>query len=217
MLMQATYMMDRFSRVRAAMLAACAYLVVSCASTEVGNVWKDDSRAGRPMGKVLVIAVAAQAPIRAMLEDEFAARLRERGIDAQASHSAMSGDATPDKAAVVAFVKEHSFDTVLVSRLVQKKTVESEVAPSGAPTPTASLGYYGNFSDYYGQSRAFASVPTYTVENEVAVVQTNLYDAHADKLYWSAQSDTFLGDSAKSLIRGFVEVMVKQMAESKVL
>jgi hypothetical protein len=207
----------RFEQIRTVVSAACVTLVVACASTEVGKVWKDDSHAGRPMGKVLVIAVAAQTPIRTTLEDEFVARLREHGHDAQASHTLMPGDAPLEKADVVALVKQQSFDTVLVSRLVQKKTVESEVTPSGGPTPTAAMGYYGNASDYYGQSRALASSPAYTVEHEVAVVQTNLYDAHADKLYWSAQSDTFLGDSAQSLVRGFVEAMVKQMAESKVL
>jgi len=216
--MRRTAWMNRFERLRTLVLAAaCVSLAVSCASTEVGKVWKDDSYAGRPMSKVLVIAVAAQTPMRTALEDEFVARLRERGQDAQASHTLMSGDAPLDKADVVALVKQQSFDTVLVSRLVQKKTVESEVTPSGGPTPAAAMGYYGNSSDFYGQSRALASSPAYTVEHEVAVVQTNLYDAHADKLYWSAQSDTFLGDSAQSLIRGFVEVMVKQMAESNVL
>jgi hypothetical protein len=215
--MQLAAWMNRFERLRTIALAACVTLAVSCASTEVGKVWKDDSRAGRPMGKVLVIAVAAQAPIRVALEDEFVASLRKRGRDAQASHTLLPADAPLEKADVVALVKRQSFDTVLVSRLVQKKTVESEVTPSGGPTPTAAMGYYGNSSDFYGQSRAVASSQADTVEHEVAVVQTNLYDAHADKLYWSAQSDTFLGDSAQSLIRGFVEVMVKQMAESKVL
>jgi hypothetical protein len=217
MRMQPKVWTNRFERLRTIALAACATLTVSCASTEVGKVWKDDSRASKPIGKVLVIAVAAQTPIRITLEDEFVARLRERGRDAQASHTLMPGDAPLDKASVVALVKQQSFDTVLVSRLVQKKTVESEVARSGGPTPTAAMGYYGNSSDFYGQSRALASSPAYTIEHEVAVVQTNLYDAHADKLYWSAQSDTFLGDSAQSLIRGFVDVMVGQMAESKVL
>jgi hypothetical protein len=215
--MQPMIWMSRRERIRTLVLAACVSLVVACASTEVGKVWKDDSRAGRPMGKVLVIAVAAQTPVRMALEDEFVARLREHGADAQASHTLMPSDAPLEKADVVALVKQRSFDTVLVSRLVQKKTVESEVTPSGGPTPTAAMGYYGNSSDFYGQSRAFASSPAYTVEHEVAVVQTNLYDAHADKLYWSAQSDTFLGDSAQSLIRGFVDAMVRQMAESKVL
>jgi hypothetical protein len=217
MRMQPKVWTNRFERLRTIALVACATLTVSCASTEVGKVWKDDSRASKPIGKVLVIAVAAQTPIRITLEDEFVARLRERGRDAQASHTLMPGDAPLDKASVVALVKQQSFDTVLVSRLVQKKTVESEVARSGGPTPTAAMGYYGNSSDFYGQSRALASSPAYTIEHEVAVVQTNLYDAHADKLYWSAQSDTFLGDSAQSLIRGFVDVMVGQMAESKVL
>ena len=79
--MQPMIWMSRRERIRTLVLAACVSLVVACASTEVGKVWKDDSRAGRPMGKVLVIAVAAQTPVRMALEDEFVARLREHGAD----------------------------------------------------------------------------------------------------------------------------------------
>jgi hypothetical protein len=208
---------SHFRRIRALVLAGCVCLAVACVSTEVGKVWKDQSYSSGPMGKVLVIAVAAQMPIRIALEDEFAAKLREHGHDAQASHTLLPGDASFDKATVVTLVKEQGFDTVLVSRLVQKKTVQSEVSPSGEPMPTASMGYYGSWNDYAGTSRAFASAPNYSVEHEVVIVQTNLYDAHTDKLYWSAQSDTFLGDSAQTLVRGFVDVMVEQMAQSKVL
>src|SRR5207344_1522697 len=72
-------------RSRAFALAVCASLAISCSSTDVGKVWKNDSQTPASMGKVLVVAVAKQTPIRRQIEDEFGARLREHGHEAEAS------------------------------------------------------------------------------------------------------------------------------------
>ena len=87
----------------------------------------------------------------------------------------------------------------------------------GGLGPSASIGSYGTFNDYYQTSRSFASSPSYSIEHEVAVMETNLYDAQSEKLFWTSQSDTFLGDSAESLIHSFVEAMIGQMRKSKLL
>jgi hypothetical protein len=122
----------------------------------------------------------------------------------------------PDKERIAGLVKSNAIDTVLVSRIVDKKTVQSEV-PVGGPPMGSFPGYYGSWYDFYGTSRSFAGTGSYAVEREVAVLETNLYDASSEKVFWSARSDTFLEGSAEELIREFVDAMTKAMAKSKVL
>jgi hypothetical protein len=53
--------------------------------------------------------------------------------------------------------------------------------------------------------------PGYIVEDEYAIIETNLYEAKSDKLIWAASSETGLRDSSQALIREYIGVMVKNM------
>ena len=196
-------------------IAVCVAILNACStSTSVDQVWRDRARADAPMGKTLVLAVAPRSDTAVTLENEWVQQLRKRGVDAYALNAMLPGDTQVDKQAVVEVVKSNVIDTVLVSRLVQRKTVESEIPVAGS---RGVPGYYSSWSGFYGTSRTVASNATYTVERQVAVVETNLYESKSEKLFWSARSDTFLEGSAAELIRGFVQAMIDQMVKSKVL
>ena len=168
------------------------------------------------MGRTLVLAVAPRSDTAVALENEWVQQLRKRGVDAYALNAMLPGETKVDKQAVVELVKSKAIDTVLVSRLVQRKTVERDIPVAGSPVGGVP-SYYGTWSNFYGTSRTIASDASYTVERQVAVVETNLYESNSEKLFWSARSDTFLEGSAAELIRGFVQAMIDQMAKSKVL
>jgi len=211
----AQYKMQNSALVNLA-IGVCLVILSGCYSTtSMDKVWHDPGRAAAPLGKTLVIAVAPRADTAAALENEWVKQLQGRGIDAHALHVMLPGDPQPDKQRVVELAKANAINSVLVSRIVDKKTIERQVAVGGPPI--GAPGSYGSWSDFYGTSRAYASTATYTVENEVAVVETNLYDVSSEKRFWSARSDTFLEGSAKELIDGFVQAMIKEMAKSKVL
>ena len=199
-------------------LAAAGFITLfaACASTEVSQVWRDKDRAPAPMGKTLVIAIAQRDSVRLALENEWVTQLKERGVEAYPSQTLLGNNGALDKQRVVNAVKANAVQTVLVSRLVRKDKVQSQI-PTSMAAPGGFGGYYGTWYDYSLASRTLASNSSYTVEHEVAVVETNLYDAQTEKLFWSAQSDTFLGDSAQSLIHNFVQVMIKAMAKNKAL
>jgi hypothetical protein len=196
-------------------LAAALMLQAGCSSTSMNQVWHDPARTPAPLGKTLVIAVTPRTDVAAALENEWVQQLQSRGVDAHALHDMLPRDTQPDKERVVQLAKENAIKSVIVSRLVDKKTVEREV-PVGGP-PIGVPGYAGSWSDFYGSSRAFATTSSYTVENQVAVVETNVYDVGSEKRFWSARSDTFLEGSASKLARGFVQEMINEMAKAKVL
>ena len=197
-------------------IVACVAVLNACSSTSVDQVWRDRARADAPMGRTLVLAVAPRNDTAVTLENEWVEQLRKRGVDAYALNAMLPGETKVDKQAVVEVVKSKAIDTVLVTRLVQRKTVERAIPVAGSPAGGVP-SYYGTWSGFYGTSRTVASDASYTVERQVAVVETNLYESKSEKLFWSARSDTFLEGSAAELIRGFVQAMIDQMAKSKVL
>jgi len=173
--------------------AACLVLLPGCTptSTIVEHVWRDSTRPTHaPLGKTLVVALFSDADVVIPIENEWRRQLEGRGIDVEAFDALMPGTAPRDKQTIVELVKARGFDTVLVSKLVGVKQVDRDV------------------SAY-----------------QVAVVETELYDARTEQPFWKAESDTFLvnpggsqGPNPRSeLIRDFVETMIEQMSESKVL
>jgi hypothetical protein len=59
--------------------------------------------------------------------------------------------------------------------------------------------------------------PGYTAEEELAIMETSLYEAEKDNLIWSAVSETKILGSVKDQIKSFIDVMVNSMTDRKLL
>lgn len=189
-----------------AYLLAAAMLLTACATTQLNAVWKDPAYHARP-AKIMVVGVAKNSINRRLFEDEFVAQIRARGTDAIASYTVLPDKQQGDQEAIAAKVKESGADTILITRLVSKKIVQTYVPP----TPYFPPPYYGSWPDYYGYGYRYMYTPGYIAEDEYAVIESNLYEAKSDKLVWAATSETGINDSDVSLIHGYIEVMVKNM------
>ena len=189
-----------------------AVLVTACATTQVNAIWKDPSYQSTP-AKIMVIGVARNPLNRRLFEDEFVQRLKARGTEAIASYTVLPDRQQDDQAAIAAKVKELKADTVLVTRLVSKKTVQVYVPGTVYYPPP----YYGTWPDYYGYGYRYIYSPSYIAESEYAVIETNLYETRNDKLVWAASSETLISDSNKNLIKSYIGIMVNTMAEQGLL
>jgi hypothetical protein len=194
-------------------LLAGAMLVVACATTQLTSVWKDPSYQARP-AKVMVIGLAKKPEIRRLFEDEFVRQLKEHGTEAIASYTVLADKQQDDQAAIAAKVKELGADSVLLTRLVNKKTVQVYVpGTSYSPSPN-----YGTWPAYYGYGYSNMYSPGYVAEDQYMVIETNLYDAANEKLVWTAASETMMGgDSNQNLIMTYIDVLVKAMSYNKLL
>jgi len=105
-------------------------------------------------------------------------------------------------------LREQGADTVLITRMVSKKTVQVYV-PGTIYLPPP---HYGRWSDYYGHGYQAMSTPGYMTENEYAIIESNLYEAGNEKLIWAASSETGVSGSNQELIKTYVGIMVKAMA-----
>ena len=190
-----------------AYLAVIAMLLLTaCATTQINSVWKDPSYQTRP-ARIFVIGVARDPVNRRLFEDEFVAQLKARGTDAIASYTVLPDRQQDDHDAIAAEVKELGADTILITRLVSKRIVQTYV-PGTAYMPPP---YYGSWPSYYGYGYHYMYTPGYIAEDEYAIIETNLYEARSDKLVWAASSETGISNPNMSVIQGYIAVMVKNM------
>lgn len=200
------YLCNPIGRNPLAYLTAIAMLLTACATTQLTSVWKDPGYQARPT-RIMVIGVARSAVNRRLFEDEFVRQLKSRGTDAIASYTVISDKQQGDQDAIAKKVAELGADTVLITRLVSKKTVQVYV-PGTAYYPPP---YYGSWPAYYGYGYSYMYTPGYIAEDEYAIIETNLYEAKSDKLIWAASSETGINDTSQNLIQSYIGVMVNNM------
>jgi hypothetical protein len=184
------------------------FLLTACASTILTAVWKDESFTG-PVRKIAVIGIFKTPAIRNFFEDEFSRQLKTHGIEAVAGYTLIPADDQSDKDIVASKLKNVGMDYVLVTRLIDKKTVQTYVPGQAYVVP----GYYRSWGGYY----QYAYTPGYLVEDIYAYAETNIYDVKNDKLIWSARSETEISGMNQELIRSFVKLMIDRLSADAVI
>ena len=190
-------------------LCVLAFFSSSCASTRITDVWKAEDYQGKAE-KIVVIMAAKEAESRKLFEDRFVAVLRARGNNAMQSYQIISLEQLPDRELVKAKITESGADTVLISRLVNLKTIESYVPGQRYVVPNA---YYG-WGPYYTVVLADYG---HTADTRVVYIETNLYNIQTEKLIWSAHSRTERTEGQQQLIKAFADIMTNKLASDRII
>ena len=188
--------------------AACIFLFSSCATTKLTMSWKDTAFK-KTIQKIIVIGVSGKAANRNFFEDEFVRRLKEHGVDAVASYDTIPFEALPNKNMVAAKIRRSGADTVIVTRLVDRKTVQTYIPGQAYVVPN---NYY-RWGSYY----QYVQTPGRMVENRYAYAETNLYDVDGEKLIWSAGTETEESGTVQDIMQSFVNVMINKLAADKLI
>jgi hypothetical protein len=173
---------------RVLMLTLVATVVlVSCAASQLGNMWVDHTFKTAGMKNVLVIAVRNDPVRRRMWEDGFVSALAEYGVTAKRSYEIWT-TSVPDTQAVRDEVRKSGYDGVLINR---------------RPPDTAQLKWVQGYSRRESVTRYDAnSGAAYTTWQDVAVppmmdtttvvnYETDLWTTvDHPRLVWSGQSQT---------------------------
>jgi hypothetical protein len=201
--------MKRGEGIAVILMVVSVSLMVSCAaSMKLVSVWKDDTYRGEHFRKLLVIGTAEKPGVRRFFEDEFVDQLRARGIQAVASYTLIPLDKVTDKETVAEKIKGQDIDAVLITRLVDKRVVES-YRPAGERI-VVPHSYYNDWHQYYADSIRFSAAPTYTVKKEVSL-ETNLYETRNEKLVWSGLTRMTLENERDKQIKGYVTLIIKTL------
>ena len=185
-------------------LAACT--AASRSSTVMTDTWNDKTYQGKPQ-KIIVIMVARYPDTRNMFEDRFVGELSNRGNNAFQSYSVIPYEHLRDKELVKSKIKSSDADTVLISRLVDTKTIESYNPGMIYVVPDP---YY----DWWGYYAVVFADYGYTGDVSVAYIETNLYDVKTAKLIWSGHSKTERTYGEQELITAFIQRIIKKLSSA---
>lgn len=200
--------MKRELSVRVMLLIGAVALLASCVTTVMTNVWKDDRFTGQ-MKKAFVVGAFMEVNTRQLMENELAAQLKSRGVDAVPSHLYFSYSELADRKTVASKVRELGADSVIISRRLATEEVQPYVAGSAYMT-----GITTDDWDVHHLRAVTAPPPTAV---DVAFVETRIFEVKTEKVVWSARSETVIEGSRKEIVGEFVKLVVGQLAADRLI
>ena len=189
------------SRVRLAAGAALAAAALACASTRITSTWRDPGVGALQFRKVVGVALARDATLRRLAEDEFVRALGP--ATALAGYAVIPDEEVQDRDKARTRVEAAGADGVVVFRLVGVETEQRWVPPTS----------YGHAWGYWGWAAPVVYDPGYLQTDRIVQVETTVYRVSDARLVWAARSETFNPESAEDLIAGVVRAVVDAMRE----
>ena len=191
----------------------CSLLLLSgCQTTEVLNIWSDDSLSEK-FSDVLVIAIFKEPAYRNIAEQRLVEVLQAQGVEAESAGILYPQEGPMDQDTIDGMVAQSSADSVMIVRLVDTRE-ETVYTPGTTYVPGGyggrySMGYYG----YYGGGHTVMSTPGYTTEYNISTVETTLFSTATNKRVWSTITET-TETSVNKAIDSYIKVMGKTISES---
>ena len=209
--------MPKVSPCYALVYALAALLIAGCTTnprTSLVSSWVDPKVQGTKFRKVLILSLASDEFAQQYFQEDMAAALRKRGVNAVASERFFTNSTPPEQARFKRAVEASDADAVLLARVigVDEKTVYTAgmlVGPLGTPEATA-VGIYGAYAQAFAPTR-YVRPNDYTVAT--VLVEVLLYETKSKRAVWSAQTsiaNARSGDLAPGVAQ-FVSVVVGAM------
>ena len=181
----------------------------------------------KPVKKVYIVGVSKQETGRRSFEDEFGQKLKEYGIATVFSYKDLKNNQEADLDLITEKVKANGADTLLLTRILGRRT-EEVVNPGRVSGYSSAPSYYGrgsyrpepyyrNYRSYYDRRYEMTYEPATITQFQVLTLESNLYDAASGELIWSAQLETVLDGTMQELIHDFIEVVTRDLHEQGVI
>jgi hypothetical protein len=184
------------------------------ASTSLDKSWKDPKLAGVKFKKVLIITIAGDEFAQAYFQEDLAAALRKRGVNAVASEAYFTHSSPTEDARFQRAITQSDADAVLVARVVgvdEKTTVTGGYLTGHNGVPVAQVYGLGNLAAARFAPTRYVRPDDYT--QSTVLVETLLYETKSKQAVWSAQTSTKNAQSGdlKPAVAQFVGVLVGAM------
>lgn len=170
------------------------------AQTVLTDVWKDKEHHG-PLKKIAVFWIAAVAENRLVAENEFVRQLKARGITAMPVYVVIPPDKFVERDAALTKIRDLGVDAILILRLTDRLTAQSQIPQDGPTGPSRLSGYY----QYVYDSPTIGT-------SEPAYVETNLFDVKTERRIWAARSVSKVDVVNKKIVSDFTRAMIDSLA-----
>jgi len=199
--------------IRNQVIACSSILVVlaGCSSLDIAT-WSDPSIGERPVGKVMVLAIAEEPTTCRMFEGHFVEELHANGVDAVSGHAVLAAEGAVTREQLEAYLKEGGYDSLILTRLLSA-SVRNQVVHAGYTTSYPPG--FGHYYDYY----AFGVVEpvTYVDSYMEYRLETNLFDVPSGKMIWGGTMSVYDTSSAKQNIKKVVNGVIRDMEKKQLL
>jgi hypothetical protein len=195
-----------------ASLVALAFLVLaSCASTSMVSSKKNPAYTGPELKRLMVIGVSADARVRRAFEDEFVAKLKAAGVEAQPSYPVLPEINPVDPAQLRKTVQAAGVDGVLAARLVKVERDPNGLQEFSFENRTA--GFY----EYYGSGSTGSFDPTAGGMSNLITIHFDLYSVAGSQLVWGGDAATYPSTDVKNVTDGLAYAVIRALKDQKLI
>ena len=193
------------------------FMVASCATTQLTNLWKDPSYSAPPLKKIMVVAFRRNQINRRMWEDAVVTGFSTQKSAATVVPSyQLFPDAVPESDAVQEMARDQEFDGVLIVSKVERNTLTSEVPGYTTSEPVTQYSrrwktYITRYEEVYHAG--------YTDTSKVISVRTDLLLTRgADgQLVWSATSKSVDPTSRTEFRASVASLVARQLTKAHLI
>jgi len=200
--------------VMTAALCCLMFLVESCSSSVLVDVWSDPSYDGPPLKKIFIIAVRKDPVQRRIWEDAFASELANYDIKATSSYQ-LFPNSLPDTTQIIQSIQDRGFDGILITRLLLSETKTYTVASS---ITTERITRYNFFRRTYDTYYHDVLHPGYT---ESYVIDRRAIDVwvikNEEKMIWSATSNSPERNSMQAVQIDIADLVMPELLRSSII
>jgi hypothetical protein len=201
---------------RSALAALACLVLAGCmtARTSLDASWIDPQYRHAKFKKVLVLSVASDEFAQQYFQEDIAAALRARGMNAAASEKFFTHRSPTEQARFMRAIESSGADAVLLGRVIgvdQKTGTIPGMLTSGSGAPVAETIGLGNAVAATFAPTMYVRPSDYTLTT--VLVETALYDLKTRRAVWTARTQTANADQGdlKPAMAQFVGVLVKAM------
>ena len=183
-------------------------LLVSCTTTKLKSVWKDDTYDGY-INNIMVVGIFDRIEIRKFFEREFVKQFKNLDTEAIASADAIPPEKELNENVILGEARKQGTDMIMVTHLIS-------IDEKSAFHPQRHLG---GFNSYYHWAYAYVHGPRYYTHGTLSVYLTsNLYETKTEKLIWSVTSKTMdVHESKYNIVKSLSKAVIKSLSDNKLL
>ena len=191
-------------------LFSLAFLIISCAGTDLTQTEVSEGYDGKPVSNIFVIAITGNEHNRRAFEKKFVAHLKSVGVDGVSSEDAipMPPDLVLKKETILKAVNQYGNDAVIITHLTGKKVEDVHTRGGGG-----NQGFHG----FYLSQLTYAHDPGYSSSSTTVHLETNLYDVKTEKLIWSGSSKTLSRDANDQIIDEVIKAVITNLQQNKII
>ena len=191
-----------------------AALLPGCATEPVTTLemsWVSPQLPREPFKKLLIISVARDDFVQIAVQDQLAAALQARGMNAVASKRYFSSGTDAEKARFRQSIEESGADFVLIAHVTGRDTKSRD---ERYMTLGDATGIYTAYDRYTSVARSANDYSTETVSAEVSI-----FSVEGQKLIWSARTRSAnpRATTGERFAPGYVSIIIDAMKKDKLL